>query len=163
MSAWELYLFIKLDAIIALATTLMTPCYIIGTLTLIAWLVLWVVPYSSEQERTSTEIQKLKVQCKNIRRPIFKILLCTFIVWLPLRLASTLLPTTKEMAIIYVVPKIINNEIVSKIPDKLLNLSSEWIEELRPKNVKQDIKAVMQKTDKDTAEAVKASDSVKKP
>lgn len=162
MSAWELYLFIKLDAIIALATTLMTPCYIVGTLTLIAWLVLWVVPYGGE-ESTTKDIERLKIQCGNIRRPIFKILLCTFIVWLPLRLASTLLPTTKEMAIIYVVPKIINNEIVSNIPDKLLNLSSEWIEELRPKNVKQDIKAVMQKTDKDTAEAVKASDSVKKP
>ena len=162
MTALELYLFIKLDAIIALASTLMTPCYIVGILSLITWLVLWVIPYGGE-DVLAKEVKELEVQCKNIRRPIFKILLWAFIVWLPLRLITSLLPSTKEMAIIYVVPKVINNEKISMIPDKLLNLSSEWIEELRPGNVKKDIKAVMQKTDKDTAEAVKASDSVKKP
>jgi len=162
MTALELYLFIKLDAIIALASTLMTPCYIVGILSLITWLVLWVIPYGGE-DVPAKEVKELEVQCKNIRRPIFKILLWAFIVWLPLRLITSLLPSTKEMAIIYVVPKVINNEKISMIPDKLLNLSSEWIEELRPGNVKKDIKAVMQKTDKDTAEAVKASDSVKKP
>ena len=40
-----------------------------------------------------------------------------------------LTPTTKEMAAIIVIPKIVNNPEVQKLPTNLLNLSNEWIEE----------------------------------
>ena len=159
MTALQLYLFIKLDAIILLAQTFMTPCFVIGIIALIVWLVLWVVPYGGEDTKPE-DVKKLKIQCENIRRPVSKILMWTFIVWLPLRLIASLLPSTKEMAIIYVVPKIINNEMIAQIPDKLLKLSSEWIDELRPQNVKNDIKAIVQQPSREAAEAV---DTLKKP
>lgn len=47
-------------------------------------------------------------------------------IFLPL---AILTPTTKDMAIIYVVPKIVNNDKVQQIPDKLLDLANAKIEE----------------------------------
>lgn len=43
-----------------------------------------------------------------------------------------LLPSTKQMAAILVVPKIVNNEQVQQIPEKLLGLGLSWLEELKP-------------------------------
>jgi magnesium-transporting ATPase (P-type) len=47
-------------------------------------------------------------------------------------LLGTFIPTTKQMAAIIVVPKIVNNEQVQQMPDKVLNLGLEWLEELKP-------------------------------
>ena len=47
------------------------------------------------------------------------------------------LPTTKEMAAIIVIPKIAraieSNERVQKFPSKLMDLTDDWMEELKPK------------------------------
>jgi len=43
------------------------------------------------------------------------------------------LPSSKTLAAMYIVPKIANNTQVQQLPDKLLILSNEWLEELRPK------------------------------
>ena len=48
-------------------------------------------------------------------------------------IALTFIPTTKQMAAIIVVPKIINNERVQQLPDQILNLGIEWLEDLKPK------------------------------
>lgn len=45
---------------------------------------------------------------------------------------STFIPTTKEMAAIYIIPSVANNESVQAIPNSILNLANEWMEELRP-------------------------------
>jgi len=45
-----------------------------------------------------------------------------------LLIIATLLPTTKQMAAILVLPKIINNESIQEVPEQL------WIEELKPDN-----------------------------
>ena len=42
-------------------------------------------------------------------------------------LTALFTPTTKEMAAIIVVPKIINNEQVKELPDNVLDLANEWI------------------------------------
>lgn len=41
---------------------------------------------------------------------------------------TTALPTTKQLAAIYVVPNIVNNENIKQIPDKLLQLGNSWID-----------------------------------
>ena len=51
-------------------------------------------------------------------------------------MVAVVLPTSKQMAIIYVVPKVANGQMVQKIPQKILLLSEEWFEELRPKKNK---------------------------
>lgn len=49
---------------------------------------------------------------------------------------ATFLPSTKQIAAIYVIPKIINDERVKQIPDKFLDLGLEWLEDLKPKEKK---------------------------
>lgn len=40
-----------------------------------------------------------------------------------------ILPTTKQAAAIYFVPKVINNKEVSKMPNKLVTLANDWMDE----------------------------------
>lgn len=49
-----------------------------------------------------------------------------------LLMASTMTPSTKDMAAILIVPRIVNNEKVQEIPSKVLDLATEWLEELKP-------------------------------
>lgn len=55
-----------------------------------------------------------------------------------------LTPTTKEAAIIIVVPTVVNkvqnSEEISKIPDELASLANEWLQELKPKKKVEDEK-----------------------
>jgi hypothetical protein len=46
-----------------------------------------------------------------------------------LTMSALLTPTTKEFAVIYLAPKIINNEQVQKIPDNALKLLNKKMEE----------------------------------
>jgi len=146
MSALEIYLIIKLDAIINLALWLASPAFVVMIISLIKWLVMWIIPhsYSCEDEwghkPPEEKIKDCNATCKGLRKPTLRILLISLMVWFPFRCIVSLLPSTKEMAIIYVVPKIINDESVAKIPGKLVQLSSEWLEELRPVNIKGAIK-----------------------
>jgi len=48
-------------------------------------------------------------------------------------LVATFTPSTKQMAAILVIPRIVNNEKVQKAGDQLYDLATEWMEELRPK------------------------------
>lgn len=152
MSPMELYLLIKLDAIILLAKWFMTPAFVFAMLALLTWIVLWVIPHAYAMgddiatPPSKDDVKKCSDMCKGLRRPSFKILLLAMLIWLPFRLIASLLPSTKEMAIIYVVPKVINSEAVAQIPSKLLQLSSEWLDELRPENIKES-KAKMAEVD----------------
>lgn len=44
-----------------------------------------------------------------------------------------LVPTTKQMAAIIVVPKIVNSERVQNVGNKIYDLAVEWMDELHPK------------------------------
>ena len=53
---------------------------------------------------------------------------------------ATLVPSTKEFAAIYLIPKIANNEQVQKVPDNLLKLLNakleDWINDVGKKEQK---------------------------
>ena len=53
-------------------------------------------------------------------------------VWCLVGIALILTPTTKELAAMYVIPAVANNEKVSDAGNKLYELAVEWMEELRP-------------------------------
>ena len=63
-----------------------------------------------------------------------------FVFFLLLFFSSTAIcvfvPTTREMAAIYVVPKIANSETVKDLGEGVVTLASEWIQELRPNKQK---------------------------
>lgn len=42
-------------------------------------------------------------------------------------------PNTKQAAAIYVLPRVVNNEQLQQLPNKLLELSNEWLDELKPR------------------------------
>lgn len=158
MSAFQLYLLIKLDAIILLTQWFVIPSFVLAALAMLFWVVLWIIPHSYAAgdgcgpAPSESDISNCKDACKRLRRPAFKVLWLALLIWLPFRFVASLLPSTKEMAIIYVVPKVVNSEAVSQIPRKLLRLSSEWVDELRPENVKESMKTIVQQPQAKTGE-----------
>lgn len=58
-------------------------------------------------------------------------------------MAETLIPSTKQMAAIIVVPKIANSEVVAEMGDtakELVGLAKAWLVELKPKAKAEDAK-----------------------
>ena len=55
-------------------------------------------------------------------------------------IANALLPSTKEMAVLLIAPRIINNAQVQELPQRVLTLATEWMEELRPAKLKDEVK-----------------------
>ena len=63
------------------------------------------------------------------------------IIFLPIFLTLTaLVPTTKEMCAVIIIPKIVNNEKLQDVGDKFYNLAMDWMEELSPAKEKQNEK-----------------------
>lgn len=118
ISAWEVYLFTRLDAIHVIAGAAIVMAAI--------GLLLFGIHYFFEDmwERDDDNKEKKKT-VKTIKRlvavAISGLLVCVII------------PSTKEAAVIYLLPKIANNEQVQKMPEnfvKLLNTKMEaWIED----------------------------------
>ena len=54
------------------------------------------------------------------------------LLFMPL-VGSMFIPTTKEMCAIKLVPMIVNDEQVQELPNKVVDLANEWIDELKPK------------------------------
>ena len=48
------------------------------------------------------------------------------------QIAVALVPSTAQMAAIVVVPRIVNNEQVQTVGNRLYDLATEWLDELRP-------------------------------
>lgn len=120
MSALQLYLIIKLSSTITMfgliTTGLITSIFICFISYMIA----------------KSDNDKSEMFWKNTLLKMLKYCLPISIVTL---LLAVYLPSTKEAAIIYVLPKIINNSGIQAIPDKIINLSNEWLDELHPDNV----------------------------
>jgi len=64
------------------------------------------------------------------------VLIVVTVLWCILEAARHMLPSTKEMAVLLVVPPItnavVNNEMLRRLPKRLWDLASEWIEMLAP-------------------------------
>lgn len=50
------------------------------------------------------------------------------IVFITTLLLAIAIPSTQQAAVIYCLPKIVNNEQVQKLPDNLLRLANQWID-----------------------------------
>ena len=67
------------------------------------------------------------------RRKVAMIGVINLLLFLFSSTAAILTPSTKEMCAIKVIPAIANNENVQELPNKIVELANEWIEELKPK------------------------------
>lgn len=65
---------------------------------------------------------------------VFTKILASFVVFLFLTTfaACVFIPTTRQMAAIMIVPKIVNSEKVQAVGNRLYDLAVEWMEELKP-------------------------------
>ena len=69
---------------------------------------------------------------KSWRRFVCLYCMCIFVFILSL-VAAVLTPTTKEMAAIYIIPKVANNEQLQGLGQDLVDLAKTWVAELMPK------------------------------
>ncbi len=70
-----------------------------------------------------------KIRGKKLFKKSFWLLIPIFLLILPL----VFVPTTKEMCAIKIIPIVANNEDVQELPNKIVELANEWVEELKPK------------------------------
>jgi hypothetical protein len=129
MSTLQIYLLLKLDILIDFFG-------VVGAIPLIfLCIVLAIYADSVFTDERKDEIEQKK-------KMFFSVLKWAFPLGAFFVIMAVLLPTTNQMAIIYVVPKIINNTQVQNIPGKLLTLTDEWIDKLRPENIQDSMKTV---------------------
>lgn len=69
---------------------------------------------------------------ENLGKRVLKICPFVAVVGVALVIARCLLPTTREMAAIIVIPKVANNEKVKDVGNSIYDLAVAWMQELRP-------------------------------
>lgn len=108
MDYFLLYLILRLDVFSHISNVAAIVAGIIFAVTLIAY----AVNYNNEKDKKASKPWAVN----------FGII---FIISLLLTIA---VPSTKQAAVIYCLPKIVNNEQVQKLPDNLLRLTNQWID-----------------------------------
>ena len=109
ITEWQMYWITRLDNI-NIAATIFLVLAAIGT---IIGLVLMGVRYDDNDKDAKRWGRRV------LRTSIPVALLFIFV--------QMFLPTTKQMAAILVIPKIVNNKKIQELPENLLELSNEWI------------------------------------
>ena len=121
----QMYWLVKLDDIrLGIANLMWLP---------ITWLVITAIVSVAALAATADEEQSLR---ERVWRRIKKaMLLCIPMPFLmvALQLTAAFIPSTKQMAAIVVVPKLVNSEKVQTAGNKLYDIAVEWMDELKPR------------------------------
>ena len=94
--------------------------------------VLSMICYILARDNQENELAK---NLKNSRRICSWMFLVSFLISV---IITIFVPTTKEMAAIWVIPQIANSEKIQTVGNKVYDIAVEWMEELRPKNTVKD-------------------------
>lgn len=108
MNYFLLYLILRLDA---LSNAVIGLSIITGI-----FLVIAIIIFTSDSNKESRDSAKICVKRFGIS---FAIAI----------LFTIMIPSTQQAAVIYCLPKVVNNEQIQGIPDKLLKLSDAWLDE----------------------------------
>jgi hypothetical protein len=82
--------------------------------------------------KNNKEFQSIRTTLWKWRGTCIKSSIVSVVIAIAMGLAVDLIPSTKQMAAIMIVPKIANSEKVQTIGNKVYDLAVEWMEELRP-------------------------------
>lgn len=82
--------------------------------------------------RTDEEFQSIRTTLWKWRGTCIKTGIVSAAIVIALSFISDMIPSTKQMAAIMIVPKIANSEKVQTIGNKVYDLAVEWMEELKP-------------------------------
>ena len=123
MSNWTIYWLTRLDVINAICTV-SGVLLGIGSLSLI---IFCIISASNSYDKDEYKM------CLRIRKWVFPLtFICIAI--------AVFVPSSKEFAAIYLIPKIVNNEQVQQIPDKGLSLLNskldQWLDDIRKEKEK---------------------------
>lgn len=126
ITTFGMYLFTRLDGIVKLSGFLcciFCACFFVGL----------VVYLLSLARNTKDEKYANDISLKIVKSKLF-----IFAILVLLSIAN-LLPTQKEFAAIYLVPKIVNNEQIQKLPVNAVELINKqfesWLNDLQPEKV----------------------------
>lgn len=123
MSHWFIYLITRLDTLSSMAEFFS----IFGIIFFMILSIVYFILKVGEDFDTKNEVFK-------IFNKTLKILIIVLTISLPLFILT---PTTKEAAVIYLLPKIVNNEKIQKVPNNFLDLlnskTEEWLEDITKK------------------------------
>lgn len=111
-TSWQMYWLLMLDNINSLCSVIFSLGCVVIVVSLLCFYVLF-------EETPWNKILKF-----------YKIIIPIYLIAI---IIGTFIPSTKQMAAIIVVPKIINNEKIQQLPEQLLNLGIEWLEDIAPK------------------------------
>ena len=140
----EMYWLTRLDSVKELLSCGLEPCFIFFTVLLLGATVLAFCfgtftgnrPYEMFDHRSDEELKVVHARFRRVSRwcAAFGCVALAMAVVCPV--LKALVPTTREMAAIIMVPAIANNEKVQTVGNKLYDLATEWLDELRPKKEK---------------------------
>lgn len=117
ITPFEIYLVMQMNS---LCWLLLILCLVTGGISVVSFIELLSV-FTTEEKRTPLK-RVLKISV-----PLSIVFLLLFV----------FTPSTKTVAAMYVVPKIVNNENVQKLPDEMLQLFHESIKDMMPKKGKE--------------------------
>ena len=133
MDVWQLYWIMKLDSIRMFLEGLATGIVVIGILGSIACVIALIVSAVSSAEGDDSSAEAASRISKSTRPFPFAVLPFA----ITLFFCHALIPSTKQMAAIVVIPQVVNavstSETIQKLPGKILNLADEWVNEVSPK------------------------------
>lgn len=151
MNMMQIYWLIKLDAIYSV----MIGIGCVGVAVAITTIILWIhgldkadAHYRIIQDSDSPILKDRKIRGDIGRKGTFIAVPITIIIFI----IAAMLPSTKEMCAIIVIPKIINaaiqNEELKKMPDVILKTANTWIQEMTPNNISSGVKEVIKEIKK---------------
>jgi len=134
MTAFQIYVLLKLDSAIGLFTV-----FAIAVPLIVGFSWLGYVMLADIMEDGAA---------KNFKKVLRQWTPFGVIMTIVFTLAAVLTPTTQQLATMVVVPKIINAVASDKelmaLPGDIVSLASAWVKELRPENIKEGAKTIVQ-------------------
>ncbi len=116
MTGWQMYWLLRLDGIKDMFQGLAAICTTVGVIGLAASVIFKFIYIMDKEDDGVLEVANY------LRKPIFVLFVVSGIALL----GQMLLPSTKQMAAIIVVPKIVNNKQAQEMPENLIELCNEW-------------------------------------
>lgn len=119
ITSWQMYWLTRLDVIHGVFCVLI----LVSCLSLTVCGIVW---RDNLDDRYGKESGAIIKSCKTFFKNVFNLLILLIMV-------LVFLPRTNEMAAILIIPKIMNNQKIQQMPDRVLDLANVWLEELKPK------------------------------
>jgi predicted Co/Zn/Cd cation transporter (cation efflux family) len=146
MSSMLLYWILKFDSIIEMIKHFSVPVTVLVSISIGIFIISWLVQAavrSPENSPDPDDVKKADAAMKRWRKGALTMLCWSLPFYFVFHLAIGLIPTTQQMAIIYIVPRVLANKDIKDLPEKFVQLAGDWATELKPENIKSDVKGLV--------------------